>query len=212
MAPPDPALEQARAHYERIAERYGTPEDDGLFHWVRRREIGAILRFLRVRPGDRILDAGCGPGHIARLLRDAGARVVGVDVSPRMLAMAQPWLEEARCAAIESLALGERFAGVLCAGALEFTAAQRATFDALARHLAPGGRLVVLFPVANLGGQPYRLVQARRGMSVHLLKVGTLERWAREHGLRRVGSFRPFFHGQVLAFERPAAGQDGAAV
>ena len=35
----------------------------------------------RVRPGDRVLEAGCGPGFLARLLKDRGADVVGTDVS-----------------------------------------------------------------------------------------------------------------------------------
>jgi methionine biosynthesis protein MetW len=35
----------------------------------------------RVRPGDLVLEAGCGPGFLAKLLKDRGARVVGTDVS-----------------------------------------------------------------------------------------------------------------------------------
>jgi glycosyltransferase involved in cell wall biosynthesis len=35
-----------------------------------------------VAPGQRVLDIGCGPGAMARQLRDAGCRVVGVDQHP----------------------------------------------------------------------------------------------------------------------------------
>src|SRR6266850_2594285 len=35
----------------------------------------------RVQPGDLVLEAGCGPGFLAKLLKDRGARVIGTDVS-----------------------------------------------------------------------------------------------------------------------------------
>ena len=47
--------------------------------------------------GLRILDAGCGPGQVARYLARQGASVVGVDISPALIASAQaaeaaaPW-------------------------------------------------------------------------------------------------------------------------
>ena len=41
-----------------------------------------------VREGRDVLDAGCGEGHNTRLLARAGARVTGVDISERMIALA----------------------------------------------------------------------------------------------------------------------------
>jgi len=35
----------------------------------------------RVEPGERVLEAGCGPGFLAKLLKDKGADVFGTDVS-----------------------------------------------------------------------------------------------------------------------------------
>jgi methionine biosynthesis protein MetW len=35
----------------------------------------------RVQPGERVLETGCGPGFLAKLLKDKGAEVVGTDVS-----------------------------------------------------------------------------------------------------------------------------------
>jgi demethylmenaquinone methyltransferase/2-methoxy-6-polyprenyl-1,4-benzoquinol methylase len=42
----------------------------------------------RVKPGWRVLDIGCGTGTLAVLMAQRGADVVGIDVSPPMLAVA----------------------------------------------------------------------------------------------------------------------------
>ena len=44
---------------------------------------------LVVRPGDRVLDACCGTGDLALAARAAGADVVGLDFSERMLERAR---------------------------------------------------------------------------------------------------------------------------
>ena len=44
-----------------------------------------FVPWLEVRPGDRFLDIGIGRGAVAREAEEAGARVVGVDVSVAML-------------------------------------------------------------------------------------------------------------------------------
>lgn len=42
----------------------------------------------RLGAGARVCDAGCGPGHVTRYLRDRGADAFGVDLSPAMVAEA----------------------------------------------------------------------------------------------------------------------------
>jgi SAM-dependent methyltransferase len=56
-----------------------------------RRVAPAIVRMLRsrgVRSG-RVVEIGCGPGTLARVLSDAGYEVLGIDVSPAMIRMAR---------------------------------------------------------------------------------------------------------------------------
>jgi demethylmenaquinone methyltransferase/2-methoxy-6-polyprenyl-1,4-benzoquinol methylase len=56
----------------------------GLDQRWRRRAVAAA-----VRPGDRVLDACCGTGDLAIAARRAGASVVGLDFSERMLERAR---------------------------------------------------------------------------------------------------------------------------
>src|SRR5690349_2720143 len=56
---------------------------------LRRRAL--VHEALAARPGERILDAGCGPGfYVAEVLERVGSEgsVVGIDASPPMLAVA----------------------------------------------------------------------------------------------------------------------------
>ena len=48
-----------------------------------------MLSLLPSVRGKRVLDAGCGPGVYSQILVRRGARVVGVDVSPKMLRLAR---------------------------------------------------------------------------------------------------------------------------
>jgi len=43
----------------------------------------------QVRDVGWVADIGCGPGHVARYLHDRGVRVVGIDLSPRMVECAR---------------------------------------------------------------------------------------------------------------------------
>ncbi len=49
----------------------------------------AFFRFIGNLKGKAVLDAGCGEGYNTRILARKGARVVGVDISPRMLDLAR---------------------------------------------------------------------------------------------------------------------------
>ena len=58
-----------------------------LFFGGRRRAYRALLAASQARPGDRVLDVGCGTGYFARMLAEAvgpDGSVVGVDAAPEM--------------------------------------------------------------------------------------------------------------------------------
>src|ERR671939_531460 len=47
-----------------------------------------LLRLLGEVAGQDVLDAGCGEGYLARILAARGARVTGIDLSPRLVKLA----------------------------------------------------------------------------------------------------------------------------
>jgi SAM-dependent methyltransferase len=80
----DETTRSIRESYDRLAEEYTRRIADELQHKPLDREL--LDRFAKETRGrGDVCDMGCGPGHVARYLRDAGASVFGLDLSPGML-------------------------------------------------------------------------------------------------------------------------------
>lgn len=116
----------------------------------------AFRRHNGVREGQRVLDVGCGTGEQVRILaRQVGpsGRVVGLDLSPRMLAVAEakvaasPWAGRVELRQGDALCLpfpdGD-FDAVTCAFALRNVADLDAALREMCRVLRPGGRVTIL--------------------------------------------------------------------
>ncbi|MBU0574443.1 MAG: methyltransferase domain-containing protein [Candidatus Margulisbacteria bacterium] len=52
-------------------------------------EKGVIADLCQVKPGDRVLEIGCGTGHFSAYFEELGAQVTGLDTSPEMLKLAK---------------------------------------------------------------------------------------------------------------------------
>jgi SAM-dependent methyltransferase len=77
-----------RESYDRLAEEYTRRISDELQHKPLDRQL--LDRFAKQTKGrGEVCDMGCGPGHIARYLRQTGASVFGLDLSPGMLERAR---------------------------------------------------------------------------------------------------------------------------
>jgi len=85
--------EETRQYYNKIAKIYDlmAEHSEGPM-----RELG--MKFLDVKPGERVLEIGFGTGHcIVELARAAGAEglVCGVDISDKMVELAQEFVDAA---------------------------------------------------------------------------------------------------------------------
>jgi SAM-dependent methyltransferase len=84
----DNLTKSVRESYDRIADEYARR----LFNELEHKPLDCKLldRFAAQMAGrGPACDVGCGPGQVARYLRDAGIEVFGLDLSPRMLEAAR---------------------------------------------------------------------------------------------------------------------------
>lgn len=106
-------------------------------------ELGApLIAMLAPKPGERVLDLGCGHGTLTEKLVAAGAKVIGVDASADQVAAARARGLEARVADGHALTFDEEFDAVLSNAALHWMTRPDAVIDGVWRALKPGGRFV----------------------------------------------------------------------
>jgi SAM-dependent methyltransferase len=104
-----------------------------------------ILRALELRPGERVLDIGSGPGFLAGEMAEAGARVHGVDPSPSMLAIARRHTRNAEFSEGTATELPDGpFDVAVSTQVYEYVEDIAAALAEMRRVLVPGGRLLVL--------------------------------------------------------------------
>ena len=150
-------LQTVRGDYDRVAERYA----GNLFRELDRKPFDreVLQRFAKATEGrGPVCDMGCGPGQIARFLRDAGADVQGLDLSPGMLAQARALSPDIEFREGNMLALP--FGDSELAGITAFYAIVNLpqelldqVFREMLRVLMPGGLLLLAF---HVGGKAVR--------------------------------------------------------
>lgn len=142
--PDAPDRPVAREAYDRLAAGYDRDGDTKPANAYLERP--ATLSLLPDTEGTRILDAGCGAGHLAEELGDRGAAVVGLDASREMLAYARERAPDADFVRAD-LGSGLPFAdgafdGVASSLAFHYVEDWGPLFRELRRVLASGGWVV----------------------------------------------------------------------
>ncbi|MFC9294629.1 class I SAM-dependent methyltransferase [Streptomyces sp. NPDC057011] len=110
-----------------------------------------------LRPGDRVLDAGCGTGRALAPLRAAvgpTGTVLGADLTPRMLTAAQEAGRDAQgtllLADVARLPLRDgALDAVFAAGLIAHLPDPEANLRELARVVRPDGRLALFHPIGR---------------------------------------------------------------
>jgi SAM-dependent methyltransferase len=132
-----------------------------------------VDEYIKPRPGDRLLDIGCGPGGMVPYLEDV--EFTGVDPEPAYVDLARATYGARgtfMCAGVNDMTdeYEQRFDRVIAVGVLHHIedGPARTLFDVARRALKPGGRLVTSDPVWREGQNPLaRLAIAMdRGKSV----------------------------------------------
>lgn len=147
------AIERIRENYDRIADEYARNVSDELRHKPFDRDL--LTRFATEVAGHgEVCDMGCGPGHIARHLRDAGATVFGLDFSPEILKQARQLNPDITFREGNMLALNlpdQSLAGIAAFYAIvNFPEASLPQiFREMARVLKPSGPLLLAFHVGT---------------------------------------------------------------
>jgi len=104
-----------------------------------------------VPAGGYILDYGCGPGRISALLGGQGFRVLGIDPSPEMIAVAKG--QKAELPSVEFRVLESRpldvaegsFDAIVCSSVIEYEPRPEELLSRFIAALRPGGALIISF-------------------------------------------------------------------
>lgn len=120
-----------------------------LVRLVTRRRLRYIREMANVQPDQRVLEVGCGGGHVLRMFPDN--ELVGVDVSGEMIQKARRNLKGCRVgllrgevADLDLPAAG--FDRIICSEVLEHVVDPEALIREMRNLLAPTGRIVITIP------------------------------------------------------------------
>ncbi|KPK96052.1 hypothetical protein AMJ80_02150 [bacterium SM23_31] len=145
-------------------------------------ESQALNRFLpSSHSGEKMLDVGCGTGHFSELFAERGFRVYGIDISAKMVEVAQSKsIPDASFGVADMADLpfpDEYFDIAASIAALEFVEEPERMLQEMIRCIKPGGS--VLIAVLN-DSSPLSRKRKRRGSEIfktaHLFTVKKLKK------------------------------------
>ncbi len=145
-------------------------EDKHSFVW---KHGASLVELLAPQAGERVLDLGCGTGHLTAQIAAAGADVVGIDSSPDMIDQARRKYPQLRFAIADAQALSfqEEFDAVFSNAVLHWVTEAGEVVHGVARTLKPGGRFI-----AEFGGRGnVKAILAAMQRAARSMGCGTVE-------------------------------------
>jgi SAM-dependent methyltransferase len=109
---------------------------------------GAALDLLDPRPGEQILDIGCGEGTLTKKIIDRGSAVLGIDNSPEMIAAARANGIDAVLLDVADMTFVSEFDAAFSNATLHWVLEKARAAHAIFRALKPGGRFA-----GEMGGE-----------------------------------------------------------
>lgn len=116
-----------------------------------RSHLDRVSRLVPIAPGDRVLEIGCGRGHLTKALALRGAEIVGIDANPRAEELAASGL--VRQMRAEELDFDdETFDVIVSVHAIEHIPRLEQAFSEMVRVLVPGGHAAFVYPAEPIKG------------------------------------------------------------
>jgi len=107
----------------------------------------SLLSLLDAQPGERILDLGCGTGHLTHEIAETGAQVTGIDSSPEMIEAARKAYPELSFFVMDARTFHFEtpFHAVFSNAVLHWIPEAEQVAQRIVAALQPGGRFVAEF-------------------------------------------------------------------
>ena len=117
-------------------------DDRHSFVW---KKVGDLVELLAPQPGERVLDLGCGTGHLTAQIAARGAVTTGLDASVSMIAQARQNYPKLKFALGDASAFrfDDPFDAVFSNAALHWIPDAAGVIANVARALKPDGRFVL---------------------------------------------------------------------
>ncbi|HXR32318.1 MAG TPA: methyltransferase domain-containing protein [Verrucomicrobiae bacterium] len=122
----------------------GLYDDKHSFVW---KMAAGLVELLEPKPGESVLDVGCGTGHLTAQIAASGALLHGIDQSPDMIRQAREKFPELRFDVMDAreISLGETFDAVFSNATLHWIKEPERVIRGIVKVLKPGGRFVAEF-------------------------------------------------------------------
>lgn len=189
----EPHIDAARVVWDEAAATFDNEPDHGLRHPETHTAWSALMAELLPSQPGRVLDLGCGTGSLSLLVSALGHEVIGTDVSPNMLALANA---KATAQGVSPLfQLGDAahpdfppgaFSTVLCRHVLWMLPKPRDVLRRWTDLLAVGGRLLLIEGFWHTGAG----LRAEEVVSALPADIG-------ECSVRSLSDFAPLWGGPV---------------